>query len=308
MTSPGLTEAGASRLADIAARHGFSAEAAADMLRAMLAGGGRMAQFGHPEFGGMGQWSAGGMLMIGDMFNNQLKWRVAGFADELGAAVSNGEIAVERSSSTNTGGSMGGQSGGFASFGGFDTWWPDDLGSPSSSGSQNGMRYAVFPGSRRLAIDARGTVTIYDTGDHAIGGVSQQQGSSWDLNFQSQYGTVRASDLQRVTQDQTPAAPAHAEEAPPATTEAWDEVEEPPQEATPAATLAVADSIVMRDPMPEASSAEPVPTRAPAEQPRSGASHADIFDALERLAGLRDKGILTEDEFQDKKRVLLDRL
>jgi hypothetical protein len=28
-----------------------------------------MAQFDHPDLGGMGQWTAGGMTMIGDMFN-----------------------------------------------------------------------------------------------------------------------------------------------------------------------------------------------------------------------------------------------
>jgi hypothetical protein len=40
-----------------------------DAVRAILeaASGGGMAQFNYPDLGGMGQWSSGGMLMIGDM-------------------------------------------------------------------------------------------------------------------------------------------------------------------------------------------------------------------------------------------------
>jgi hypothetical protein len=32
-----------------------------------------MAQLSHPEFGGSGQWMAGGATMFSDMFNNALK-------------------------------------------------------------------------------------------------------------------------------------------------------------------------------------------------------------------------------------------
>ena len=55
-------------------------------------------------------------------------------------------------------------------------WYPSELGNPSSSGSQNNIRYGYFPQTRRLAIDYNGSVTIYDTLDHNIGGVSQQIG------------------------------------------------------------------------------------------------------------------------------------
>jgi hypothetical protein len=36
------------------------------MLVSMLAGRSGMAQFSHPEFGGSGQWMAGGAIMISD--------------------------------------------------------------------------------------------------------------------------------------------------------------------------------------------------------------------------------------------------
>ena len=76
-----LTPEGHTIVADVARRHGFSTDAVTTMLMAVAAGNGRMAQFDHPEFGGIGQWSQGGMIMIGDMFNNALKARVDELAD-----------------------------------------------------------------------------------------------------------------------------------------------------------------------------------------------------------------------------------
>ncbi len=74
-------------------------------------------------------------------------------------------------------------------------WWPDALGEPSSSGSQNSLRYAFFPKARRLLIEKDGKVSTYDSGDHQINGV--QQGG--DLpNFSSQNGAVRLDELKRV--------------------------------------------------------------------------------------------------------------
>ena len=35
-------------------------------------------------------------------------------------------------------------------------WWPGDFGSPSSSGAQNGMKYAFFPEKRRLLVERDG--------------------------------------------------------------------------------------------------------------------------------------------------------
>jgi hypothetical protein len=84
------------------------------------------------------------------------------------------------------------------------TWWPSGCGTPSSSGSQNGMRYVYFPETRRLAIQRGDAVTLYDTGSHRIGGVSQQQSGGQDLSFTSQHGMVRLHDLAEV--EQTPAA------------------------------------------------------------------------------------------------------
>ena len=77
-------------------------------------------------------------------------------------------------------------------------WWPADLGSPATAGSQNSLHYAFFPDKHRLAIQRDGKMTVYDSGDHRIGGVSQQQGSSQDVAFTSQHGTVDLGSLKQV--------------------------------------------------------------------------------------------------------------
>ncbi len=152
------------------------------------------------------------------------------------------------------------------------------LGQPATSGSQNDTRYAFFPESRRLAIETGGRVTLYDTGDHQIGGVSQQQGSSYSLSFTSQHGPVRLEELPVVGE---PAQNEGRQEAGPA-----------PQAASYAA------------PEPEAYS-PPAPSQ-PADAPT--APTGDVFGMIERLSELHRKGVLTEAEFAAKKTELLARL
>jgi hypothetical protein len=78
-------------------------------------------------------------------------------------------------------------------------WWPEDLGELGTSGSQNDVRYAFFPKTHRLAIQQDGTVTVYDSGDHQISGVSQQQGGSRSLAFTSQKGDVKVAEMNKVS-------------------------------------------------------------------------------------------------------------
>src|SRR5271155_5634909 len=79
--------------------------------------------------------------------------------------------------------------------GGWGHWWPGDLGAPSSSGSQNNVRYSYFPGSRRLAGGVNGRVGVYDTLEHQIGGGSPQRGWGSSVTFTSQYGVVSVLSL-----------------------------------------------------------------------------------------------------------------
>ena len=77
-------------------------------------------------------------------------------------------------------------------------WWPDNLGDPSTSGGQNNVKYAFFGNKHRLAIKRGDSVTLYDSGDHQISGVSQQQGRTTSLAFFSQHGTVNVDELNRL--------------------------------------------------------------------------------------------------------------
>ena len=78
-------------------------------------------------------------------------------------------------------------------------WWPLKLGTPEAAGGQGDVRYAYFEDERRLAIDRGGRVTVYDTADHRIRGVAQQQGGGRsDLVFTSQHGPVPVGELKVI--------------------------------------------------------------------------------------------------------------
>ena len=76
-------------------------------------------------------------------------------------------------------------------------WWPKDFGEPSTSGSQNEMRYAFFPEKRRLLVEQNGKLTTYDSGDRRISGVSQQSIQGQSLAFADQDGTVKLDQLKQ---------------------------------------------------------------------------------------------------------------
>jgi hypothetical protein len=270
-----LTPEGQQLIKDVAQRHGVSVGAAETMLRALVVGQGTMAQFSHPELGGMGQWSQGGMIMVGDMFNHGLKARVDALCTDLASLLRNQPNMVAARSSQPQHQSSGQDVSLFVLGGGLSSgvWWPSELGQPSSAGSQNNLRYAVFPAQQRLAVEKGGQVTLYDTGDHLISGVSQQQGGDQSLTFTSQHGVVRVSNL-RVTQ---PASPASAPEAP----------------QKPMTQVSVSDG-----------SSQPAKQSPQAISPTSD----DVFAALERLADLHKKGVLTDEEFATKKAELLARI
>jgi len=254
-----LTPQGLQSIEDLARRHYVSTDAVMTLLQAVINGGGTMAQFSHPELGGSGQWMQGGMTMVGDMFNHSLKAKVDNLCTELAGLAASQPLFVPPAPPQDSHadvrlfvGNRGGQ------------WWPSDLGIPSSTGAQNDVRYAVFPSSRRLAIEVHGQLTVYDTLNHQIGGVGQQQGSDASLTFTSQFGQVRISELPIVSGLQTSTSPA------------------PP-------------------PAMQTSAPESYP-------PQTGQDESDIFGKIERLAELRQKGILTEEEFSGKKAELLGRL
>lgn len=182
-----LTTTGQHAVQQLAQRYGVSTDAVMTLLAAVNAGGGTMAQFYHQELGGGGQWMRGGMTMVGDMFNSGLQATVSGLCAELSALLASTQVYAPLPR-----GSSGWDAG--------NAWWPAELGSPSSSGGQNNTRYAYFPAARRLALQRDGQVTIYDSLDHQIGGVQQQQGGlAGTLSFSSQYGTFTVDSLPQIS-------------------------------------------------------------------------------------------------------------
>jgi hypothetical protein len=233
-------------IAGIAQRYGLSRDAVLAMVSAVHAGGGAMAQFSIPELGGSGQWMRGGMTMVGDMFDHALKARVDALCTELAQLLATITVFP---GDEGRGGSTGAN------------WWPAELGVPSSSGGQNDVRYAVFPGTRRLAVETGGRTRVFDTGEHRIGGVQQQQGGgSGAVSFTSQYGTFDVTSLLELV---------------------------PQQQAAPAPAAQGA-----RHAQPADASGDP----------------AAIIAAIESLAGLHERGILSDEEFAAKKTELLGRL
>jgi hypothetical protein len=222
------------------------------------------------------------MIMISDMFNSQLKARIDGLCNELSSLIADQPELIRAGTFQNQsqGGEPNGQQQGLqASWqqqgssqpaegsnlfmpqaaDSSTNWWPADLGWPNSVGAQDNLRYAYFAQSHRLAIESNGKLRIYDTLDHQIGGVSQQQSQGGSLKFTSQYGQVDLAGLPLIADDGLT-----------------------PQRAQAPAEL--------------------FPPVQP--QPQQG----DIFMMIEKLADLRAKGILSEEEFSTKKADLLNRL
>lgn len=326
-----LSPAGQAIIDDVARRHGFSSDGVMSMLDSVINGNGSMAQFNHPDFSGSGQWMRGGMTMVSDMFNNYLKGRVDGLCSELSNLVANqpdlvrsgsfqsqsqgGHHSGQAQSSYGGGGSYQSQGGG----GGYQSldgngnfgaaslfvppapgtsgdWWPGDLRWPNSTGAQNGVRYAYFAQARRLAIDVGGNVTVYDTLDHQIGGFSQQQSVGGSISFTSQYGLISVASLPVTWANGAPV---------------WPQSSQP----IPQASVQYASSTGYGN---NTSSSQGGDYSAPSGAAGSGASTSnasgnsgggtDIFALIEKLADLRAKGVLSDDEFSAKKAELLSRL
>ncbi|MEM8529446.1 MAG: hypothetical protein AAGF95_01300 [Chloroflexota bacterium] len=171
----------------LAQRYQLSDAAVEALFVAVQQGNGTAAQFNHPDLGGMGQWMASGMIMIGDFSNHRLKATVAQVCNDVAAYLRQQPTASANASSVvNT---M------FSSSAG---WWPEQFGAPNASGSQNEMHYAYFAAPKRLAIRSQHRVALYDTAVHQIQGVSQQQSTAQSLVFRSQLGSVALETLTKV--------------------------------------------------------------------------------------------------------------
>ncbi len=250
-----LTSAGQNAVNSLSQRYGVSQDAVLHLLYAVNNGNGSMAQFNHPELGGGGQWMQGGMVMVGDMFNSNLQGLVTNLCNELSNLLARQQVLKPLTQE--------------------QCWYPLEFGVPSSSGGQNSMRYAYFANVCRLVIEDQGNVSVYNTLDHQIGGVSQQQSGSQSLSFSSQYGYVNLMDLPLMSVNGKAPQPV----APPM----MQPVAQPPQQ----------------NPMP----VQPAPSNTAPVMPNN-----EIFAAIEQLANLYSQNVLTQAEFEQKKAELLSRL
>jgi len=284
-----LSPSGEQLVSRLSQRYGVSTDAAKHMLMAVYQGGGSMAQFNHHEFGGAGQWMRGGMTMVGDMFNTNAKMLVERVCEDIATELGNhqtGTFVGSFQSQSQSGSDQQSQSAGMGPSENSlfvpdprTNWWPKELGAPNATGSQNSTRYAYFAQNHRLAIATGSSVWVYDTLDHQIGGFSQQQSGDGSITLTSQYGTVRLSTLPVVMRDGA-------------------EVRETPPPGQPQPTP------------PPRQVQEPT---ASDDHSGGNASSADptsdsIFATIERLGGLLEKGLITQDEFDAKKADLLERL
>jgi hypothetical protein len=151
---------------ELAAKYQVSPSAIQELIRAL----GPAAAKHNSTILTLAVWGNGGggnMIMIGDMFNHGLKDRVAKLCQTIASHL---DDFSERAELRGTGRHP------YA----FDeaddlsaNWWPSRLGRPSSTGSQNNMRYACFSQIYRLAIERDGKLTVYDTGPPRLSGFSQ---------------------------------------------------------------------------------------------------------------------------------------
>lgn len=253
-----LTQDGQQLVNNLSAKYNLSYDAVMHMLIAVNNGSGTQAQFNCPELGGCGQWMRGGMTMVGDMFNYGLKMTVDNLCSELSNGLANLQVFVPIPQGMP----------------GSNQWWPGNLGQPFSSGAQNNIRYAVFP--NRLAVELNGQVTVYDTLDHSIGGVSQQQGGNSSLTFSSQYGTIAVSSLPIVSGNAIPEAPKQN----------------------------FADT---QQPNIQQNTQQPYTPQTNTQIP-AASSVDDAIQIIEKLARLKDAGAISDDEFNAKKSELLNRI
>ena len=253
-----LTIEGQNIVNELSNRYNLSQDAVIYMIGAVNNGGGTMAQFNCPELGGGGQWMRGGMTMVGDMFNYGLKNTVDNLCNEISNALSYTIIFPIAPKGTR-------QS---------NQWWPIELGNPFSSGAQNNTRYAIF--QNRLAVDVNGQVTVYNTLDNNISGISQQQGGNDSLTFSSQYGTILVSTLPIISE--------------------FGEKHIPNNQALNNFIQPVF---------------EPIVEQVAANNSTNSAlneSSKTIIELIEQLSTLQTAGILTQEEFSTKKAELLARL
>jgi putative oligomerization/nucleic acid binding protein len=290
-----LSPAGQQRINDIAQRHGFSTDAVMSMLDSVINGNGSMAQFNHPEFGGAGQWMQGGMTMVSDMFNNYLKGRVDSLCSELSGLVASQPDLVRSGSFQSQ--SQGNQ--GQANYAGGQQQQQGGYGGYGSS-QQQGPGGPVGPVSLFVP-PAPGT-----------------SGDWWpaDLRWPNSTGAQNGVRYAYFAQARRLAIEVNGRVT------VYDTLDHQiggfSQQQSVGGSLTFSSQyglvdvaslpVVSVDGVPQAPSSSPPPPVQENFGAQPAGLEADVFATIEKLADLRAKGILSDDEFATKKAELLSRL
>src|SRR6516225_6465101 len=276
-----LSEAGKRTIGDLAQRYGFSPDAVVSMLESVVSGNGTMAQFSHPEFGGSGQWMRGGMIMVSDMFNNALKSRIGGLCNELSALVANEDDLI-------TSGSF-------------------------QSQSQGGQRQGAFGGchQQQSGSGPLGRVSLF---------VPPPAGSSghwWPADLGQPTSTGAQNNVRYAYFVPTRRLAIEVNGRVTVYDTRDHQISGFSQQQSTGASLTFSSQhglvdvaslpVLSVDGVPRHGSA-PTPSPAPQTAGAASVGQVDVFATIEKLAELRDKGILSEQEFATKKAELLARL
>jgi hypothetical protein len=263
-----LTAEGQRIVADLSQRHGFSPDAVTHMLFAVLHGNGSMAQFNHPEFAGSGQWMQGGMLMLGDMFNHTLKGRVDALCWDLSGILASQPGLL--------------RSGSFQSQ------------SQSGGGQQSQAAGAPMMGESSLFVpDPAAHWWPRDLG--APSATGNQNNVRYAYFAGARRLAVETGGHVWVYDTLDPQIGGFSQQ----------------QSSGGSILFTSQHGTVNLSSLPVVSiDGRPAgaPAPAAAAAPAAPQNEADIFAAIERLAALHAKGILTEDEYAQKKAELLSRL
>jgi hypothetical protein len=291
-----LSPSGLQAIDEISQRHGFGADAVLSMLESVINGNGSMAQFSHPEFSGSGQWMRGGMIMVSDMFNNYLKGRIDGLCNELSNLIADQPDLIRSGSfQSQSQGSQGGQ--GAFSPGQHQSSFAGVQQQQGPSGPMGPVSLFVPP--------APGTSEDWWPGDlRWPNSVGAQNGVRYAYFAQARRLAIDVNGLVTV----------------------YDTLDHQiggfSQQQSVGGSLSFSSQyglidvaslpVVSSTGQPQNSPATPAGTAqatsaALGSAPPAG-SDQDVFAAIERLAELRAKGILTDQEFSAKKAELLSRV
>ncbi len=192
-------------LETLAQKHGFSIGAVQMLNNAFSQSRSlNQVQFNISEFGGMGSWMKGGMMMIGDMFNQNLKLRVGSLCEELSQLRQNshGDNVTLNCESC--------QKNNFAFTQPMPSPQPMNFMQPmnsmqpmnfapfeagvTSSGQSNNVSYKYYGQEKKLVITLNGSQTYTYLDIPSISGVSSSQSSvdgiqKTKITFSTQEGT-----------------------------------------------------------------------------------------------------------------------